>query len=298
MQTPVIIAVSSSALFDLTESDALFRTKGLEAYTNYQIQHEQEPLEKGIAYNLVERILELNKTGTQHFEVTLVSRNSADTGLRIFNSIEHYKLPITKAGFTSGQTPSPYLEAFGCHLFLSENEDDIRSALQANYAAAKILKPHDFDEKAQLHIAFDGDAVLFSDESERVYQEKGLESFLANEKEKAHEVLKEGPFKRFLAALYAIQSAHPDRNNCPIRTALVTARCAPAHARVVHTLRAWNIRIDEAFFLGGLSKKEILKAFKADIFFDDQQAHCQQAKHHVTTGHVPHGVMNKRVDVE
>lgn len=292
MNKPVIIAVSSSALFDLAESDALFRHQGLDAYTQYQIAHEHQPLDKGIAFNLVERILQFNEKNQQHFEVTLISRNSADTGLRIFNSIEHYQLPITKAGFTSGQSPCPYLKAFGCHLFLSENESDIRLALNENLAAAKILQPHNYQHSEKLHIAFDGDAVLFSDESERIYQESGLETFLATEKEKSMEALKEGPFKQFLTAVYAIQSAYKNQDECPIRTALVTARCAPAHARVVHTLRAWDIRIDEAFFLGGLNKSDILKAFKADIFFDDQKAHCQKAKDHVTTAHVPHGVMN------
>lgn len=292
MHTPVIIAVSSSALFDLKESDRLFRDQGVDAYTKYQIEHEQQPLGKGIAFNLVERILKCNQ-GSQHFEVTLISRNSADTGLRIFNSIEHYQLPISKAGFTSGTSPCPYLEAFGCHLFLSENEQDIRIALSANFAAAKILQPHPYPDTEKLHIAFDGDAVLFSDESERIYQEQGLETFLAREKEKSQEALKEGPFKQFLAAIYAIQSAYDTQDACPIRTALVTARCAPAHARVVHTLRAWNIRIDEAFFLGGLSKSDILKAFKADIFFDDQKVHCENAQGHVTTAHVPSGVMNR-----
>jgi 5'-nucleotidase len=294
MSSPLIVSISSMALFDLEQCHSVYKEKGIDAYTDFQIAHENEPLKPGMAFTLIQKLLKLNQD-KQRIEVTLISRNSADTGLRIFNSIEHYNLPITKAGFTSGKSPGPYLRAFGSHLFLSENTKDIREALQDNFAAAHVLANKECPTKNpdELRIAFDGDAVLFSDESERIYQEKGLDYFLANEKNQALETLKEGPFKNFLAALHSIQQDYPEPDLCPIRTALVTARCAPAHERVVHTLRSWNIRIDEAFFLGGLDKSDVLKAFQADIFFDDQKHHCNKTKHHVTTAHVPHGIMNE-----
>ncbi len=297
MTTPLIISISSMALFDLEQCNTIYEQQGIEAYAKYQVAHENEILQPGMALPLIQKLLCLNKN-TKRIEITLVSRNSADTGLRIFNSIDHYQLPITKAGFTSGKNPNPYLKAFGSHLFLSENSQDIREALQANFAAARVLANPSAHQKNpnEVRIAFDGDAVLFSDESERIYQEQGLEFFLANEKDHAQQSLKEGPFKKFLSALHDIQQDYPDKNTCPIRTALVTARCAPAHERVVHTLRTWGIRIDEAFFLGGLDKGEFLKAFEADIFFDDQQHHCNSTKQHVTTAHVPHGIMNDIVE--
>jgi 5'-nucleotidase len=227
-------------------------------------------------------------------EVILLSRNSADTGLRVFNSIEHWKLPITRAAFSGGKNPYRYVEAFGAHLFISTNLDDVRSALELGYAAASIIAPTrttTAPESSELKIAFDGDAVLFSDESERVYQERGLEAFAASERAAAKTPMRGGPFKPFLQALHNLQSQFSE-DSCPIRTALVTARSAPAHERVVRTLRDWNIRIDESLFLGGLDKGVFLKAFGADVFFDDQEGHCLSASQHVPAGHVPHGIVN------
>ena len=228
-------------------------------------------------------------------EVILLSRNTADTGMRIMNSIEHYKLDISRAAFTGGENTYPYVPAFDAHLFLSANPVDVRKALDAGHAAATIL-PSNVGQNVEategLRIAFDGDAVLFSDEAERVYKRDGLEAFTASEVIAAKEPLSGGPFKSFLAALHRIQSEYP-AERAPIRTALVTARSAPAHERVVRTLRAWNIRIDEALFLGGLDKGPFLKAFGADIFFDDQRGHCESASRHVATGHVPFGVANE-----
>jgi 5'-nucleotidase len=294
MSTPLIVSISSMALFNLEQCHAIYQEQGIEAYAKYQIDHENDVLEPGVAFTLIQKLLNLNQD-THRIEVCLVSRNSADTSLRIFNSIEHYQLPITKAGFTNGTAPGPYLNAFGSHLFLSENTKDIREALQANFAAARVLTNPNNTQKShqELRIAFDGDAVLFSDESERIYQDQGLEAFLTHEKNLAKQALTEGPFKAFLSAVHQIQQDTPNDQPCPIRTALVTARCAPAHERVIQTLRAWGIRIDEAFFLGGLNKSDFLTAFQADIFFDDQQHHCEKAKNHVTTAHVPHGVMNE-----
>jgi 5'-nucleotidase len=291
---PLIVAISSRALFDLDESHAVFETQGLGAYAEYQIKRENEILQPGEAFQLVRKLLALNSGVPRHqgVEVILVSRNSADSGLRIFNSIEHHGLDIQRAVFTNGASPFRYMQAIGTGLFLSGHAEDVRQALQAGFAAAMILPGAKHrPEGEQLRIAFDGDAVLFSDEAEKVYQAEGLEAFSAQEKQRAETPLPEGPFKSLMVALQDIQSAYPIENN-PIRTALVTARSAPAHKRVILTLRNWGIRIDEALFLGGRPKGPFLEAFGADIFFDDQQVHCDSARQHVATAHVPNGVRN------
>ena len=288
------IAISSRALFDLQESHELFEREGLEVYSDYQVKNENVILEPGVAFPLARKLLALNDDGVTHprVEVILLSRNSADTGLRIFNTIEHYGLNIECAAFTNGESPYKYMEAYGADLLLSTNASDVRAALEKGYAAATILPGRaSAEDSGQLRIAFDGDAVIFSDEAERVYQEQGLEGFHHSEQEAANQALSGGPFKGVLEALHQIQSAFPIENN-PIRTALVTARSAPAHKRVVLTLREWGIRIDEALFLGGRSKGEFLKAFGADIFFDDQQVHIESAREHVASAHVPNGVVN------
>jgi len=289
----LVVAISSRALFDLDESNTVFEKEGIAAYADYQIAHENEILLPGVAFPLVKKFLHLNRTEPL-VEVILLSRNSADTGLRIFNSIEHYGLAITRAAFTNGESPYPYVTAFGSHLFLSAHATDVKNALDAGCAAATILPSHTSANATseELRIAFDGDAVLFSDEAELIYQEGGLEKFAESERISAHKPLSSGPFKGFLTALHQLQKKFPP-NECPVRTALVTARSAPAHERVIRTMRAWNIRIDEALFLGGLSKGEFLKAFGADVFFDDQHIHCDSAREHVTTCHVPNGVRNQ-----
>jgi 5'-nucleotidase len=304
-QDSLVIGISSRALFDLRESHAVFESQGLAAYADYQVAHEDSVLEPGVAFPLVRKLLALNEAHAgqpragqprvEHprVEIILLSRNSADTGLRIFNSIEHFDLKIERAAFTNGESPWKYMEAFGADLLLSTNAADARKALQAGYAAATILPGSSSGrDSGQLRIAFDGDAVIFSDEAERIYQERGLEAFADAERKAANQPLSGGPFKQVLEALHRIQSAFPIENN-PIRTALVTARSAPAHKRVVLTLREWGIRIDEALFLGGRSKGEFLKAFGADIFFDDQQVHIDSAQAHVTSAHVPNGIVNE-----
>ncbi len=291
---PLVVAISSRALFNLDESHSVFESKGLEAYAQYQISRENEFLKPGEAFQLVRKLLALNAQILNHqgVEVILVSRNSADSGLRIFNSIEHHGLDIQRAVFTNGESPFRYMKAIGTDLFLSGHADDVRQALQAGFASAMILPgAQNRPGGDQLRIAFDGDAVLFSDEAERVYQAEGLEAFSRQEKQRAETPLPDGPFKPLMQALQNIQSAYPIDNN-PIRTALVTARSAPAHKRVILTLRKWGIRIDEALFLGGKPKGPFLAAFGADIFFDDQQVHCDSAREHVATGHVPNGVRN------
>ena len=289
----LVVAISSRALFNLEDSHRVYEQEGLDAYQAYQIEHADEPLPPGDAFPLVKKLLALNSQlpGDARVEVILLSRNSSDTGLRVFNSIQHYGLPITRAAFAGGASPHRYVSAFGAHLFLSTDQDDVRSALEGGFAAATILPGARTSDSEELRIAFDGDAVLFSDDSERIFQEQGLEAFAENEARSAREPLPGGPFMAFLAALHKLQSEFP-REQCPIRTALVTARAAPAHERVVRTLRAWDIRIDESLFLGGLDKGVVLRAFGADMFFDDQPGHCESARQHVTAGHVPHGVAN------
>jgi 5'-nucleotidase len=291
---PLVIAISSRALFNLEDSHRVFEEEGLDAYQQYQISKEDLPLEQGDAFLLVQKLLGLNKLLDESpVQVILLSRNSADTGLRVFNSIQHYGLDISRAAFSGGDSPYRYISAFNSHLFLSTDGADVRRALESGVAAATILPSEkSVTPNEKLKIAFDGDAVLFSDDSEKIFKNEGLEAFTENEKEAANEPLSGGPFKPILAALQQIQMAFPPGES-PLRTCLVTARAAPAHERVVRTLRAWNIRIDESLFLGGLDKGEFLRAIDADVFFDDQEGHCESARNHVATGHVPHGISNQ-----
>jgi len=295
-KAPLIVALSSRTLFDLDESNRVFEEEGVEAYRQYQIAREDEPLEPGVAFPLVQKLSRLNAQLPGRIEVILLSRNAADTGLRVFNSIQHHGLAIERAAFCGGESPYRYMEAFGCDLFLSTVAEDVRHALATGVAAATLLP-----SKAQsgvddvLRLAFDGDAVLFSDEAEQVFKREGLEAFRSSERDAAKRPLQGGPFKAFLAAVHRIQQEF-SADACPIRTALVTARSAPAHERVIRTLRAWDIRLDESLFLGGWSKGAFLKAFGADIFFDDQALHCESARDHVAAGHVPHGIANEILD--
>ncbi|MCH8257064.1 MAG: 5'-nucleotidase [Proteobacteria bacterium] len=291
----LVVAISSSALFDLSESDRVFREEGLKSYATYQIARENEPLAPGVALPLVRKLLALNELLHQpgRVEVILLSRNTADTGLRVFNSIEHHNLSITRAAFTGGASPYRYMRPFRCQLFLSANHADVAEALANGMAAASILPAAASPNRSSvLKFAFDGDAVIFSDEAEQVYQEEGLAVFAENERKSADTPLSGGPFKPFLAELHRIQSEFPG-DESPIRMALVTARSAPAHERVIKTLRAWHIRLDESLFLGGMNKAEFLAAYEADIFFDDQAEHCRLASEVVPSAHVPHGVKNR-----
>ncbi len=290
--TKLVIAISSRALFDLDKSHQIYQKNGVEAYAKYQEENEEVILQPGVGFSLVKKLLALNTKKTQ-IDVILLSRNSADTGLRIFNSIEHYGLKITRAAFTRGESTHNLVAAFKADLFLSSNYQDVQKALESGFAAASIVGASSQNANPQLRIAFDGDAVIFSDESEKIFQEKGLQAFAENERNAANIELKAGPFKSFLKSLHQIQSSFPEANN-PIRTALVTARSAPSHKRVIHTMRKWGIRIDESFFLGGLDKGVFLREFGADIFFDDQHEHCQSASKYVSTGHVPIGIINKK----
>ena len=256
----LVIGISTRALFDLSLENEIFEKEGVESYRKYQTEHEGDILRPGPGFPLVKALLAINALPGQEgrVEVIIMSRNSADTSLRVFRSIEYYGLDITRAVLAGGASLAPYLEAFRTDLFLSAYEDDVQRAVDSGIAAGIICdggREYAQQENIrQIRIAFDGDAVLFTDESERIFQEQGLAAFEENERLKADSPLEEGPFARFLKTIAALQQEFSPEQT-PIRTALVTARSAPAHERVVRTLRAWNIRIDEAFFLGGISKK-------------------------------------------
>lgn len=297
LENRLVVGVSTRTLFDLHTENKIFEEQGVEAYFAYQKEHEREILKPGPGFALIKALLRLNGLSGQEnrVEVIIMSKNSPDISLRIFHSIEHYRLDITRAVFLSGASLAPYLEAFHTDLFLSACEEDVQAAIDAGIAAGIICGEGRMDytgecadnaADGQIRIAFDADAVLFSDEAEQIFKEKGLAAFEHNEKEKATLPLHAGPFARFLKIISDIQKEF-DAANAPIRTALVTARSAPAHERVVRTLRAWNVRIDEAFFLGGITKKEVLSAFGAQIFFDDQALHTKQAAEVVPAARVP-----------
>src|SRR5262245_58404690 len=284
----LIVGISSRALFDLDQSNRVYEERGLDAYRQYQIDHEDEILDPGEAFSFVRKLLAINgMLAKPRVEVILLSRNSADTGLRIFNSIRAHGLDITRAAFCGGERPYRYVHAFGCDLFLSTHAEDVAHALDHDIAAATLLLAKSPTNPSQeLRIAFDGDSVLFSDEADVVYRRDGLEAFAASESAAASRPLQGGPFKNFLAGLQRLQSEFAGRPS-PIRTALVTARAAPAHERVIRTLRAWDVRLDECLFLGGADKTAFLEAFGADVFFDDQRLNCERASGRVATGHVP-----------
>lgn len=286
----LVIGISSRALFDLEASNRVFEEEGLDAYRRYQLEHENEPLHKGTAFLLVEALLGLNqRAGKRIVEVIVMSRNSPDTGLRVFNSIAHYALPITRAAFSGGSSLSAYLEAFSVDLFLSKSEEDVQQAIDGGVAAAALLAPpQQSDAKDdRIRIAFDADAVLFSEESELVYKREGIEAFWAHEKSLASVPLEAGPFAKLLITLSYLQQ-HFSAEPSPVRIAIVTARNSPAHERVIQTLRRWNVQVDEAFFLGGVGKDAILKAYGAHIFFDDQDVHLADASRVVPSGKVPY----------
>ena len=279
LSNKLVVAISSRALFELESENKIFEEDGLDAYYKYQLENETTPLEKGTAYRLVENLLKINKhfsTEEKQVEVIILSKNNAATSLRITNAITSYNLPIERSGWTSGEDLSKYLKAFKVDLFLSASENDVVNAIASGVAAAKILpssKDVNNTQNEQVRIAFDGDAVLFSEESELIYKQHGIEAFVEHEKANKDNPMTYGPFAKLLLTFSAIQDKFKDSKVAPIRTALVTARSAPTHERVIKTLNVWGVRIDEAFFLGGSEKYEILQAFGADIFFDDQDVH-------------------------
>ncbi len=280
------IGINSRALFNLDKSHRIYKDNGLDAYKDYQIKKERVPLKPGQAFSLVKKLLFLNKKKEDLVEVILLSRNTADTGLRIFNSIDFHNLSIKRAAFCGGQSPHIYAKSFGVDLFISTELYDCELAIKSGIASARMISNKIIKNRSSiLKVAFDGDSVLFSNESQNIFDKKGLNEFNKNEKKLASIPLSGGPFKNFLKELHQIQKIFP-KNKCPIKTALFTARCSPSHKRVIKTLRDWKIRIDECLFLGGSEKKEFLIDFCADIFFDDQIKNCRSASSDITTGHV------------
>lgn len=292
LQDKLVIAISSRALFDLEDENQIFEVRGLKEYIKYQLEHEDEPIPKGTGYPLIKALLDLNKKFENPIvEVVILSRNSPETGMRIFNSIDALNLDIIRGGFTGGEDTSKYLAAFDVDLFLSKNEENVKRALKSGRAAALLYDlPKNYQPaKDQIRIAFDADAVVFSDESERIYQSKGLEAFLEHERINAEKALPEGPFGKLLKLLSKIR----ERDTSLIKIAIVTARNSPAHKRIILTLREWGVQVDEIFFLGGVEKKEILKSFNAHIFFDDQDTHVKPASKVIPASRVPNSIEKK-----
>jgi len=293
----LVVAISSRALFDFEDENKVFEQgRGPHkdrAYMKLQLDKLDEPAKPGVAFSMVRKLLAFNDANTQRVEVVILSRNDPVSGMRVFRSAQHYGLPIERGSFTRGQSPWRYLKPLHANLFLSTHLSDVRAALDAGVPAAQVYPQSALASDAHPHevrIAFDGDAVLFSDEAERVFQAEGLSAFQQHERDKAHQPLSAGPFKPLLAALHRLQQEGTP--NIHIRTALVTARSAPAHERAIRTLMDWNIEVDEAMFLGGLPKGEFLREFEPDFFFDDQTGHIESAARHVPSGHVASGVAN------
>lgn len=286
-----VIGISSRALFDLSEENKIFEEEGLEAYCKYQLEHEDEVLDAGAGLPLVRAFLRINEVtdGNRQTEVVIMSRNNADTSLRIFRSIDDHELDITRAALTSGASLAPYLRAFSVDLFLSAHDNDVERAIGSGVPAGLIYSegPRLADRSIdQIRIAFDGDAVLFSGDSELIYQNEGEDAFYEHEVAEAQSPLQPGPLKKLLKELSALQQETEDDEPL-VRTALVTARNRPAHERVIHTLRDWGVRVDEAFFMGGVRKDEVLRAFEPHIFFDDKHDNVVQASEHVPAAQVP-----------
>jgi 5'-nucleotidase len=293
LDNKLVVAISSRALFDFEEENRLFETGDDQAYMRLQLERLDQPARPGIAFSLIKKLLAFNDTTGQRVEVVILSRNDPVSGMRIFRSGRAADIKLERGVFTQGRSPFRYLRPLGAHLFLSANADDVREALAAGYPAARVLTESmqaGGNYPNEVRIAFDGDAVLFSDEAERVYQAQGLDAFQQHELTKATQPLPEGPFKPLLAALHRLQEASTPAMR--IRTALVTARSAPAHERAIRTLMDWKIHVDEAMFLGGLPKGEFLREFEPDFFFDDQTGHVSHAARHVPAGHVAAGISN------
>ncbi len=293
----LVVAISSRALFDFEEENLVFEQSDDRAYMALQLQRLDTPAKPGVAFSLVKKLLAFNQTpadaATRRVEVVILSRNDPVSGMRVFRSAQHYGLLIERGSFTRGQPPWRYLKPLHANLFLSTHLSDVRAALDAGVPAAQVYpqSAHASDAyPGEVRIAFDGDAVLFSDEAERVYQAEGLRAFQKHEQDKVLQPLLAGPFKPLLDALQRLQKESTPAMR--LRTALVTARSAPAHERAIRTLMDWNIEVDEAMFLGGLPKGEFLREFEPDFFFDDQTGHVASASMHVPSGHVVSGLIN------
>jgi 5'-nucleotidase len=300
----LVIAIASSALLDLTESDRVFREQSEDAYRAFQREHEDVVLGQGVAFQFVKRLLGINNPKETHVEVILLSKNDPNTGLRVFNSIEHYQLDITRGAFLSGKSPYNYIKPFNVSLFLSANEIDVKEAIMAGCPAGRVLDAQHEDDPndRELRIAFDFDAVLIDDEAERVYEMGGLEEFQASEMAKSAEPHTPGPLQLLLTQIANIQRSEKEKAKADpsyrplVRVAIITSRNAPAHKRMVTTLRAWDIQVDETFFLGGVDKSGIIEEFNPHIFFDDQRIHLDAVSGIVPSVHVPFGIRNQTQD--
>ncbi len=293
----LVVAISSRALFDFEEENQVFEKADDRVYMQMQLARIDEPAKPGVAYRLVRKLEAFNADGVKRVDVVILSRNDPVSGLRVFRSVSGARLSVERGVFTRGRPPFGYLEPLKANLFLSANADDVRAALLAGFPAARVYSQLTKEDSHpdEVRIAFDGDAVLFADEAERVYQSEGLVAFQKHEADHASRPLPPGPFKPLLESLHRLQRAAHDGNvPMKLRTALVTARSSPAHERAIRTLMDWNIEVDEAMFLGGLAKGEFLRVFEPDFFFDDQTRHVECAAEHVPSGHVLHGISNER----
>lgn len=289
----LVVGVSSRALFNLEKENEIFLKEGISGFRKHQLAHEHEPLQPGTAFHLVQSLLHLNESAKRRIvEVIVMSRNSPETGVRVMNSVGKYKLDITRMAFSGGEPLAPYIDAFDVDLFLSKDLKDVQNVIDSKKSAAAYIyePPTEFKPTDnRVKIAFDADAVLFSDESEHRYKTEGIEAFHKYEQEHQDVPLAEGPFAKLLIKLSKIQDEMPPPIELsPLRLAIVTARNAPSHIRVIKTLRKWGVYVDEAYFLGGLSKDNVLKAFGAHIFFDDQEVHLSESSKVVPSGKVPY----------
>lgn len=301
----LVIGVASSALFDLTESDAFFQTEGEELYRHYQDEHIDDRLEPGVAFPFIQRLLALNdlRPGDPLVEVIVLSKNDPTTGIRVMRSVAAHGLPMTRAVFTRGQSPHEYIPAFEMSLFLSADERDVRAAVSAGHPAGQVLPSamnDDVDDGGMLRVAFDFDGVLGDDESEKVFRSPGgITAFQAHEVEHRGDAVGPGPLKELLVDLNMIQRLDRERVAVDksyeprLRISIVTARNAPAHERAVFTLMSWGVTVDDAFFLGGIDKARVLKVMKPHLFFDDQQGHLTSASEYAASVHVPYGISNE-----
>jgi 5'-nucleotidase len=291
----LVVAISSRALFDFEEENAVFESADDRAYMRLQLERVEQPAKPGVAFPLVQKLLKFNADGVRRVEVVILSRNDPVSGLRVFRSVKGAELDIERGVFTRGRAPFGYLRPLHANLFLSAQPQDVKAALEAGFPAALVYthSAQADSHPAEVRIAFDGDAVLFDDEAERVFESHGLTAFQTHEADHASRPLPPGPFKPLLEALHRLRGGDAQLPGMRVRTALVTARSAPAHERAIRTLMDWNIEIDEAMFLGGLEKGPFLREFEPDFYFDDQTRHVENAAQHVPAGHVPHGVVNE-----
>lgn len=304
IERKLVIGVASSALFDLSESHQIYLAKGVEEYRLHQEENLDIPFQKGVAFPFIRRFLSINKAFPKQspVEVVLLSRNSPETGMRVFRSIRHYGLDITRAAFMTGRSPHEYVPAFNASLFLSANENDVQKAIDANYPAGVVQPSKVYDDEldTELRVAFDFDGVIADDEAESVFKRNNnLDEFQAHEAAKQAIPHQPGPLADLFKKLSFMQKLEEKRlKDDPgykkiLRIAIVTARNAPSHERVVTTLKEWGVSADESFFLGGMQKSRVLSILKPHMFFDDQRSHLESSAGNIPMVHIPFGVANK-----